>query len=224
MRIIIVLIFILFCIAILAVSLFYLIFKLLVSFKPSSKSFSEDLDKLKKEIALWSSNLVPWNEEEMELLSLNQEKKSTKKGLNRKAKGIFTTIFHEPLFAYNYKKYMGKGNQAILYAKTSHRTFSYLLNNDETLVFIDDKKVGLLKDGNLVGYENQTLAKVNSGETDTLNTSIVINDREVAGLVNPSNIDKVNPRAFSFVEKMDTKEEAVFLSMAILELVKRDVA
>ncbi|MEZ4948588.1 MAG: hypothetical protein R2784_04255 [Saprospiraceae bacterium] len=52
---------------------------------------------------------------------------------------------------------------------------------------------------------------------------IVVNDRNLATLSVPGNEKTVNPRAFELLNRMDSNEEAVLLSLAIFEMVKPEI-
>ena len=65
---------------------------------------------MRTEIAPYVEDLVPLESEELELMSLNQLNQSLKKGMTTTAKGVFTSIYQEPLVAYSYKKYIVNNN------------------------------------------------------------------------------------------------------------------
>ncbi|MEM6967110.1 MAG: hypothetical protein AAF573_20270 [Bacteroidota bacterium] len=179
---------------------------------------------MKGEITPWINELVPWTREELELLSSNQVKQKVKRGIITTAKGVFTSIYHEPLIAYSYKKYISSKDNAVLYARTSHHEFVYRTQKGQTEIFIDNQKVGYLNEQGLLygGKKKRLLARINQDQ-DTLDLPIIVRDKELGTLVK-SNAGTVNPRAFQFVSKMGHKEEAVFLSLAVLELVKSSIS
>ena len=77
-----------------------LLFYLVSNFQPGSNKITKDLKQMKAEVDKWVSDLVPFKQEELEQLSLNQINQVRKKGLTTTAKGVFTTIYHEPVFLY----------------------------------------------------------------------------------------------------------------------------
>ena len=64
------------------------------------------------------------------------------------------------------------------------------------------------------------MARINRGTTTHL--PVLVGNREVAHLINPALVDTSNPRAFELVSPMNNEEEAVFLSLAIFEMTKRE--
>jgi hypothetical protein len=159
----------------------------------------------------------------MEKLSLNQLNNKIKKGLQRSGKGIFTSIYHEPMIAYAFKKYSGKG-QALVYARTSHREYAFRINGDNVDVWMDDKPLGKLKsDGTLLGAKTmKPIARLGQPE-ESRALPIVVNDRNLATLSLPGEEKTLNPRAFELLNQMDKNEEAVLLSLAIFKMVKPEI-
>ncbi len=203
--------------------LVYMIFRFLSNLNPGRKKISEDIDAMRTEIEQWYKDLVPWDAEEMKLLSFSQINQSISKRFGKTAKGIFTSIYHEPLFAYAYKKYFASSKTSILYARTSHHEYVYKINNKQTTILIDNQKVGVLDENGALrgGKNNRLLARIN--RSNELYSPVMVNNREVASLVNPSLSGRETPRALEFVHDMAPKEEAVFLSLAIHELVMREI-
>lgn len=210
--------------ALAAAGLVYFIYKSISNLTPNRSKINEDIEEMRSEISNWYKDLVPWDKEEMKLLSFSQVNNLLRKRFGKSAKGIFTSIYHEPLIAYNFKKYFASSKKAVLYARTSHHEYIYKVEGDQTTVLIDNQKVGVLdKQGALRGGKNNRLLAQINRTTEVL-SPVMVNNREVASLVNPSLSDKENPRALEFVHDMAPKEEAVFLSLAIHELVMREIA
>ncbi len=197
-----------------------LFYQLISNFQPSGNKIVDDLKSLKKEVAEWPKNLVPWSKEEMELLSFEQMHQEIKKGLSKSAKGIFTSVYHEPLLIYNYKQYLSRGVNALLYARTSKHEFAYRINKKEVIISIDNEYAGVLKEnGQFFGGEkNNLIAEINRDDTLDLHP-VKIGTKEVGRVVNPNKAAVPNPRAFKLVGPLEEKEEEVFLSLAILEMV-----
>jgi hypothetical protein len=208
----------------LAVVSMYLLYKMLTNFPPSHGRMQRDLQKLKADISVWFGDLVPWDADEMERLSFNQLNRKVSKGMVTTGKGIFTSIYHEPMIAYSFKKYVGKKQEVLLYARTSHHEYAYHLRGNEAEVWMDSQPLARLRtDGTLVGPRNQVLGRLQKSAENKL-LPAVVNDKEVANLVNPALAARVNPRAFEFLKPMQPDEEAVLLALAIPEMVRQDMA
>ena len=205
---------------------FFLITKILANFQPGDKRVEKDIQKMKEEMEAYAGDLVPISKEELELFSMSQVKQLLKKGITTKASGVFTTIYDEPIVAYTYKKYVSPGVNAVLYARTSNHEIVYRIRNQGIQIAIDNEIVGNFKDdGVLYGMKsNLQLAKISQDQPEFLPVSV--NNREVGSVTKalPAKAKSLSQRAFEFVKKdMSKEEEAVFLSLAILELVQRTV-
>ncbi len=209
---------------ILIVTTVYVVFRLATNFPPGKARMSKDLQKLKADISPWFSELVPWDDDEMQRLSLNQINKKISKGIVTTGKGIFTSVYHEPMIAYAFKKYVGKGNHVLLYARTSHHEYAFRIKGAEADVWMDSQPLGRLQhDGTMLGARsNKPIARIKRSE-DTRLLPVVVNDKEVAQLISPEVAGKVNPRALELLKPMQQEEEAVFLSMVILEMARKEM-
>jgi uncharacterized membrane-anchored protein YhcB (DUF1043 family) len=194
---------------------------------PNKKQVQKDLKKLKEDMDTWIEDLVPITKGDLELFSLNQLKQTVKKNVAYTAKGIYTTIFNEPIVAYSYKKYASRKNKldALLYARTANHEYAYRIKDDSIQIVIDNRLIGSVNDkGELVSANNRKKIAKLSSATD--NTPIHIGDREVANVVNqlPAGKKDLNQRAFEFVTNdLNKEEENLLMSLATLELVQRSI-
>ncbi len=197
----------------------FMAMKMLQNFQPGRNKIQKDLQIMKAELKPWIADLVPWNREEMEQLSLNQINRTSKKRIVNTSKGVLTTIYHEPVIAYSYKGYLAKGENALLYARTSDSEFIYRLKKGQTEIVIDGELIGTIhENGVLYSYKRgKPLAQINS-ERSQLLLPVKVNDREVGSVVNPLLAKRSNARAFELLGHMEKDEEKLFLSMAILKL------
>ena len=207
-----------------AIALLYVAYLTLINFQPGSNKIRTDLKKMKSEIMPWIDQLVPWTKEEMELLSTNQVNQKIKKGIIKTAKGVFTSVYHEPLVAYSYKKYVSPNVNAVLFVRTSNHEFVYRMKKKGTELFIDNQPVGMISNDGLLygGKRKRLLARINK-EDNELELPIIVGDKERGTLVRSNSSGEVNARAFQFVTPMGAQEEAVFLSLAVFELVKDSI-
>lgn len=201
----------------------YALYQLLINFQPGRSKIKADLKKMKAEIQPFVDDLVPWTKEEMELLSINQINKKVKNGMVATAKGIITSIYHEPLIAWSYKRYVSPENNAVIYARSSRHEFVFRIRKDKTEVKIDNQEIGVLREnGVLYSAKTQRLMARINRSNDELLLPVLVGEKEVASLINPDKTTKTNPRAFEFLSEMNNQEEAVLLSLAIYEIVKRE--
>lgn len=193
---------------------------------PSKKQRGRAVRELKEEMDNWSAELVPLNKEELDLFSLAQDKQVVKTGAGASAKGTFTTIFHEPVVSYSYRRYLGKQVNELLYARTAEHDYVYWTENGKTSLEIDNQLVGTIDKGALFG--NKTGKQIASiGATPRENyLPVSVGNREVGAITTlpAANNDALSQRAFEFIpEDLNEKEEQLLMSLATLELVKRSL-
>ena len=201
----------------------YFMYRFLMNVQPNTNRVVEDLRGMKEDMKDTVAQLVPLSKEELELLSFNQINNAVKKGMVTTMKGVFTSIYHEPLVAYSYKKYYGKGHNAVLYARTASQEFIYRIQNKGIHIKADGKLLGVLMHNGLL-YDGQTkklMGRIN--KEDNLSLPVVVADKQVASIQRPEPMSAPNPRAFEFVSNMTPKEETVFLSLSILEMVEHSL-
>jgi hypothetical protein len=198
--------------------------KTLQNYKPGRNKIQADLQKMRTELAPLVADLVPWTKDEMEQLSFNQIKKSIKNGLTKSSKGVLTTIYHEPVIAWAYKKYVSKGENGLLYARTSNQEFIYRVKNGEVEMVVGDHVLGVLNDrGQLNNAKgNKQLAQISKDEGNLV-LPVLVNNKIVGTIANPDRKQKGNTRAFQHLTNLSQEEEEMVLSLSILELVKREM-
>ncbi len=193
---------------------------------PNYKRVQQDLKTLQTEMDSWLKDaLVPIGREELELFSLNQLHQNIKKGFTLKARGVFATIYNEPVLAYSFKSYIASGVNSLMYARTAQYEYAYWLKNKEIQVLIDNKLLGALReDGILYNEKNRPIAQIHYNHAEVAPVSVY--DREVASITKAQvrKGDILSPRAFQFVKPNITdEEEKIFLALATLELVQRSI-
>lgn len=194
---------------------------------PGKNKISKALEALKKETKAIAGELVPIGKEELEDFSSRQTNRSFKKGMVISAKGAFTTIFHEPLMAYNYKKYIGGGpwQNALLYIVTDNHEFTYWLQKSGTEIFIDGNRVGTFKTDNVLygAKRKKPLAYIGTPKNEL--TPIYIYDKEMGSMTNQTMLGKdLGARAFQFLkEEYSREEKLLFLAITGLILVMKSI-
>ncbi|PHN07547.1 hypothetical protein [Flavilitoribacter nigricans] len=204
-----------------------LLFTVLTKFSPGEKRIREELKRMQSDMDQWVDELVPIDRKELELFSLTQIKNSITKRFTTSGKGIYTTIFEEPIVAYSYKKYLGKNAHGLLYCRTAEHEYAYWIRPKGVQVVIDNKLVGTYNKENGVLYSAESkkmLARIN--REDKKIAPVVVGEREVASMVKalPAAKDDISTRAFQFVrEDLTQEEEMLLLSVSLLEMVKETV-
>jgi len=205
---------------------FGILTRILPQMAPNYKRVQKDLKALQAEMQTWlKEELVPIGREELELFSLNQLNQTVKKGFTLKARGVFATIYNEPVLAYSFKRYVSTGVNSLLYARTAHHHYAYWLKGKEIQVLIDNKMIGAFREnGVLYNEKNKPIARISYDHPEV--APVIVNDREIASITkaNVRKGDILSPRAFQFVKSNITEEEEkIFLALATLELVQRSI-
>ncbi len=182
--------------------------------------------ELQEDMDSWSADLVPLNKEELDLFSLAQDKQVVKTGAGTTAKGTFTTIFHEPVVSYSYRRYLGRKVNELLYARTAEHDYVFWTENGETSLEIDNQAIGTFSNNALLGARTgKPIARI-AGEARENYLPISVGNREVGAITNqPANqSDPLSQRAFEFIpDDLNDQEEQLLLSLATLELVRRSL-
>ncbi len=199
----------------------YMLSRVLRNFQPGNKKIMADLADIQSDMDKWAGELVPLTNEEIELFSFRQTNQSSKRGMTPTAHGVYTTIYHEPVLAYSYKQYAGKGRHALLYVRTAEHDYSYWMRPGGVQVVIDDQLVGTLKENGILydAKKQRPLARINRGADELM--PILIRDREVGSLVRPTPeaAKEASPRAFQFVKSdLNPEERSLLIALAAYEL------
>ncbi len=199
------------------------ILRVVLGVPPTSRKIGLDIEVMRKETQEWYSKLIPWQQEkEMELLSLNQEKKVVKQGFDKIIKGAFSSIYSEFMFTYAYKDYLkGPGKNALLQIRTTAHEFVYRMKKKGTEVFVDGNYVAFITLEGMM-YSARTkrlLARISQVSTEYF--GVIVGEKEVGHLLNPEIVDWINPRAFLILEDMNDQEELLFTAIALIEVVLR---
>jgi len=107
-----------------------------------SRILKRDKVKLDSEIQDLKENLIPLDDEEFKILSRNAISKRIRKGITG-TKGILSTIYQEPLFAYACKQYTAD-NQILVTAHSADKQYTLLYDDENTKVFINDQDFGTI--------------------------------------------------------------------------------
>ena len=207
----------------------YLLFSLLPNFRPGRRKVQDDLQRMKEELTPLTEGLVPITKEEMDLFSKAQMKQVVSKNIIYKARGVYTSIYHEPLIAYSFKKYFSSELDAILYVRSADHEFAYRFKKGTIQVIMDQKIVGTLRqNGVLYGTKNnRMIARINR-TTDQL-IPIIVGEREVGNVLplqalTSKTDERINNRAFDFVKTdLTPQEKEIFLSLGLLEVVSQQL-
>ncbi len=200
--------------------------RVFADFQPGERKVKADLAKMRAEIAGYGGELAPIDKEELDLFAVEQVHRVLKKRAVFTAKGVFTTIYHEPVAAYSYKRYVSSKLNALLYVRTAEREYVYRFRDKQVQIILDSKPLGTIKENGVLysAHDGRMMARINPETAGLL--PVVTKDRELGSItaLQPAGKAALNTRAFEFVkDNLNDEEETLFLSIALMELVKRSV-
>ena len=205
-----------------------LLMRVIADYQPNERKVKADLQKMRDEIAQYGGELAPIDKQELDLFAVEQVQRTLKKRAVLTAKGVFTTIYHEPVAAYSYKRYVSSKLNALLYVRTAEREFVYRFKGKEVQIILNKQPLGTIKENGVLysAQDGSMLARINSETAGLL--PVVSKDREL-GSITARNLPAaakpgLQSRAFEFVnDNLNDQEETLFMSIALMELVKRSV-
>jgi hypothetical protein len=186
---------------------------------PSPRRIQADLRAMMDVTRQYQQNIIPWEaEREMELLSLNREFKWVKGSFDKILRGVFFSIYNEPMLTYAFKSYVKEGHFALLYAATSSHQFVYHKQRERVEFFIDDQHVGhITKDWLLYSNRGRLLGRRNRFSSESF--TVIIWDKEVAHVRDASRPQRVNSRAFEVMTTLQEAEQLLLMAVAFLTMV-----
>lgn len=210
-------------IAIVAISLLalYVLYQILLNFQPSSVKLKKDLVVLKKSTESLSGELVPWDKEEIELLSTNRGAEKSRNLLWKSGLGQFVSIYDEALIKYAYRSYIAPGENGLLLAKTSKHEFGYRITRKGVRVKIDGVNVGTIDNTGV--FRNTKKKEMGNIIMDPKEGTfpIQINGKNLGAVTNVKKSEQVKPRAFQLLVPMDAETEKQFLAIGVYGLFKQ---
>ncbi len=189
---------------------------------PGVKKINKDLATMRQMTMPVAERIIPWEEEkELELMSLNLDFKTQKKGLDRIVVGTIKSIYFEPMVAFAYKDYIKGSREALLYCKTSQKELVFRIKKRVVDVYLNSGQVAVINmEGEMFGLKSKTnLGYVKRYSGDLL--SIIVKEKEAGHLFNPNSPHSSVQRAFYLMKKLDAEEQNIFLALGLYELLTR---
>ena len=173
-----------------------------------------DIEAMRSEASPWTADLFPWIEaNEIGLLSLKNQTKTGKTSSGKFLKGVYYSIYDEPMMVFGIKSYVKGRRDTLMWASTRKHEFVFRGKKDRTEVFIDREAVGHLTGEGLLygGSHGRLLGRRNNFSEE--HYSVVIWDKEVAHLAKAANAERLNTRVFEVLEDMGVKEQLLLIAL-----------
>ncbi len=186
----------------------------------SGKSrLKKELAQARKELEPLTSNLVDWEGEELELMSLIQDKRKAKSAFSSTVEGIISSIYHEHMVAYIWKKIPSISDLSIIVAESAKHNFEFIIKNDLCSFYVNNQYLGDLKNDNKLHLTRKTILadiKITNAEW----WPIRIQNEFVGSLINIEKARRVNPRAFQLQRNISPEQEMIILSLAVYKIIE----
>jgi len=189
---------------------------------PGTRKINQDLAAMRQIIKPFQSQLIPFREEsELELMSLNLQLKSQKQGLDKIIAGTIQSIYSEPMVAFTYKDYIKGVREALLCCKTSDTEIIFRIKKQNVDVYYNGSQVAMIDQNNTMhGLKSRgVLGRIRPYSNDLI--SIIVKDREVGQMFNPLRPHAFQQRAFTLLARLNSEEEAIFISITLYEMLTR---
>lgn len=201
------------------------ILRALVGLAPGASRINKDIAIMRQITRPLAEELIPWEEEkEIELMSMNLEVKTHKRGMDRILYGTLRSIYFEPMVAFAYMDYVKGAREALMYCRTRGLELIYRIKKRDTDVYLNGSQVAVLDMQNILhGLRSRSvIGQIKPYSPDLL--SIIIWDREAGHLYNPSRPHSDVQRAFFLMTPLSDEEERIFMALGFYELLFRLLA
>lgn len=160
--------------------------------------------------------LAPITDAELERISWNIIMDKRQGGF---VPGSITTIYHEPVVLFAFKKYWSPGGaRSLLYVRSTEYEWVYRIRGKEVSLSINGKEVGrLLPDGQLQDKKKRVLARI-ARPAGVERWPITVASQELGALVNPAFKHSELTRAFSLPLPMTRTQRGYFLALGLYEM------
>lgn len=193
------------------------VFRYILKLPLSQRRLTKDVVELRSEIKEIKDQLIPFDFEEMELLSIHQSDKSTKKGFTKVQKGVLNTIYYEPLIAFVVKRY--SSGQHIVLATSTSDEFVFYTDKNKALVYINGNELGYLtQSGNFMGGRNRKFGSIDMSKSSS-SKAIWVDDKNIGFLTEPNSKENNVPRAFNFIKKLSDQDRVVVLCLTLYKYI-----
>lgn len=164
------------------VVLLLLLGKWLRNVQPTNIEVEEDLLELKQKLMPFKGGLMPWSSG----ISSNEADQIIEKEDTRVGTGVLLSSLSEPVLAYAFKKYIGPGENTVMYVLTHEQEYIFRTTLKGTEVTINGQKTGLIRaNGTFYNLRNKAQASIKKDSFNAIK-KIYIEDKEVAKIALPA--------------------------------------
>lgn len=188
----------------------------------SQSKWKRELPMVRGEMTDLKAKLIPFDKEELLLLSMNQRDTSSKRGFTKLYKGILETIYFESLYAYVIKQFSRDYRLTIV--SSSKDEFIFLRKGqNQQQVYLNEVLIGNL-DNNcvLTGDRRQTIGRIELTETTEM-CPLWINSKNAGFAANPYIKKTTTTRAVQLFKELN-EDEYNILTCLLLGMITNVIA
>lgn len=190
----------------------------------SESRIKQDLAHMAQTVAGTAAELVPVDQEHMELLSYHVKKEKRSKLPWKGNQGIYTTVYQEDFAVFASHKYPGSKTgslfnkyqmPALLVARTASNEYVMRAHKEGMSIYIDRQEAGMLHMNGTLFFprSRKVMAQLRSqGQLMFLD----LGNREVGMIADRSASASPYPRVFEYIRAQNNDERAVILALALL--------
>lgn len=190
----------------------------------SESRIKQDLANMAQTVAQTPAELVPVDQEHMELLSYHIKKEKRSKLPWKGTQGIYTTVYQEDFAVFTSHKYSGSKGlvllnkyqlPTLLVARTSRNEYVMRAHKEGLSLYIDRQEAGMLHTNGTLFFprSRKVMAQLRSqGQLLFLD----LGNREAGLIADPGASASPYPRVFEYVKAQNDDERAVVLALALL--------
>lgn len=187
-------------------------FRFLELLFPGKNRLNQELEDLQKDIEPLTHALISWNYQELELLSLIQTERSASR-YSKYTQGIITSIYHEHMAAYKWKKVSGLTDLEVCYVETKSSNFQFVVKSGEPSLYINKQFLGTLKkDGTIYSTKRNVIAHINMDGSEWW--EVDLQGKKLGSIVNIHRARDINPRAFFLSSDLSKEEQEIIFCIA----------
>lgn len=162
------------------------------------------------------ADIVPWNKQELELMSFNQADKKSKGWWQRMQTGIVTSIYQEHLAKYAFKTNPFNARTALLYVYVGEYEIGYAIGAKAMDIYINEQYLGQLsKSGKLKGPSGRkVIMELKRSIDDSIEIDIL--GRNVASINPFKEGDLAISRMLAWQNTENIEETLVVMSICML--------
>ena len=189
--------------------------------RPGLKQMKKDVLRLRSASRSTASNLIPFKNDEIELLSSRVDTKSLGNRFRKNKSGFLNSIYNEPLVTFSIKRYLSRGDRKIIYARTTTDEFVYIQKNDTVQLYLNGNPFGKFQNENL--YFLKDKKRIAWIEGDINQSRPLFTPSKKLALINPNiQLNDSATRVFQFVGDINPSEQKILLSMIIYKLLETE--